>query len=120
MSNRFYTYLYRDPTSDQVVYVGNGIKRRIKSHLRHCFDKKHPKGYYGDFYTYLRSLEESNIAQLIEVILSEVTEEEAFAKEISLIAFYGRKTNGGSLFNRTDGGDGASGFKTYVVNKKEA
>jgi len=38
-------------------------------------------------------------------------EKEAFTKEVELIQLYGRRDlNTGTLFNRTDGGEGASGY----------
>jgi len=47
----------------------------------------------------------------ILVLKEDITEEEAFKHEIYMIAVFGRKDLGtGILHNRTDGGDGASGF----------
>ena len=47
---------------------------------------------------------------LSEVLFDGLTEDQAHAKEIELIAFYGRRINGGCLTNATDGGEGVSGY----------
>ena len=48
----------------------------------------------------------------IKIVLQNLTEEQAFSNEIDYIAWYGRKDNNtGILRNRTDGGEGSSGFR---------
>ena len=39
-----------------------------------------------------------------------LTEEDALALEVTLIKFWGRKSEGGVLYNLTEGGEGASGY----------
>ena len=51
---------------------------------------------------------------MTEILHDGLTEEQAFAKEVELIAFYGRQNFGGCLTNATDGGEGKSG---YLVSK---
>ena len=47
----------------------------------------------------------------VEIVLRDVSESEAYLKEIELIALYGRRDKGlGSLVNLTDGGEGGCGF----------
>jgi hypothetical protein len=54
----------------------------------------------------------------IEIILDDLTWEEAYQKEIEFIALYGRvNLNLGSLVNLTDGGEGAYGRK-YIVTEE--
>ena len=53
------------------------------------------------------------------VLYPAVTEAEAFASEIVMIDLFGRKDLGtGCLHNRTDGGDGTSGY-VYSPEQKE-
>jgi hypothetical protein len=47
----------------------------------------------------------------IVLIAENLTEEDAFWLEIEEIAKYGRRCDGGSLFNLTFGGEGTSGYK---------
>jgi hypothetical protein len=87
---RFYTYAYlrEDRTP---YYIGKGQTRRLYQK-----DGK-PCGVPKD---------RSRIIKLKH----NLTEEEAFKHEIYMIAVYGRKDlRTGILYNRTDGGDGASG-----------
>jgi hypothetical protein len=89
--NRFYTYAYlrEDRTP---YYIGKGQGRRISN--RQKKDMKSPK-------------DKSRIILLKQ----NLTEEEAFRHEIYMIAVFGRKDLGtGILRNRTNGGEGISGF----------
>lgn len=102
---KFYVYVYRDPRptkGNQPVYVGKGTGDRDRSHLWGSHNKP-----LQDFLSHLKRVE-------LEPVFSRVfetdDETEAFAKEIELIAQYGRKNNKtGILFNLTDGGEGAGG-----------
>ena len=89
--NRFYTYAYlrEDRTP---YYIGKGQGRRISN--RQKKDMKSPK-------------DKSRIIFLKQ----NLTEEKAFKHEIYMIAVLGRKDLGtGILRNRTNGGEGMSGF----------
>lgn len=89
--NRFYTYAYlrEDGTP---YYIGKGTGRRIR--CRYKNDIKPPK-------------EESRIIFLKK----NLTEEQAFKHEKYMIAVFGRKDMGnGILRNRTDGGQGGTGY----------
>jgi hypothetical protein len=90
--NRFYTYAYlrvdRTP-----YYIGKGEGRRLY--------EKHRKG-----------ISVPKDKSRIIFLKQNLTEEEAFKHEIYMIAVFGRKDLGtGILHNRTDGGDGSSGFR---------
>ncbi len=84
-----YAYLREDKTP---YYIGKGKGRRI--YLKGKGEVKPPK-------------DKSRIIFLKQ----NLTEEEAFKHEIYMIAMFGRKDLGtGILHNRTDGGEGNSGF----------
>lgn len=46
-----------------------------------------------------------------EILHDNMSESDAFAKEIELIAVFGRHNLGGCLTNASDGGEGSSGYK---------
>jgi hypothetical protein len=96
--NRFYTYAYlrEDRTP---YYIGKGSGRRINENKgRPC---KKPK-------------DKSRIIFLKQ----NLTEEEAFKHEIYMIAVFGRKDLGtGILYNKTNGGEGPSGYKFSEESK---
>lgn len=46
----------------------------------------------------------------IEIMLDDITVEEAHAKEVYFISLYGKRANGGILANMTDGGEGWPGL----------
>jgi hypothetical protein len=102
----FYVYVYRDPRplkKDQPVYVGKGTGDRDISHWS--------KGSHNKpFQDFISHLKQRGLVALCERVFETEIESEAFAKEIELIALYGRRnTNTGTLFNLTDGGEGGSG-----------
>jgi hypothetical protein len=98
--NRFYTYAYlrEDKTP---YYVGKG---------------KEDRAYYkrkGEVYP---PKDKSRIILLKQ----NLTEEEAFKHEIYMISVFGRKDLGtGILYNRTNGGDGSSGFIHSEESKRK-
>ena len=102
----FYVYVYRDPRplkKDQPVYVGKGTGDRDISHWS--------KGSHNKpFQDFISHLKQRGLVALCERVFETEVEAEAFAKEIELIALYGRRNTGtGTLFNLTDGGEGATG-----------
>ena len=102
----FYVYVYRDPRpskNNQPVYVGKGTGNRDLSHWS--------KGSHNKpFQDFISHLKQRNFVATCERVFETENEQEAFAKEMQLIELYGRRDNKtGALFNRTDGGEGASG-----------
>ena len=102
----FYVYVYRDPRplkKDQPVYVGKGTGDRDISHWS--------KGSHNKpFQDFISHLKQRGLVAPCERVFETEVEAEAFAKEIELIALYGRRNTGtGTLFNLTDGGEGATG-----------
>lgn len=55
----------------------------------------------------------------VEIILDGISWEEANVKEVEYISLYGRKTNGGTLCNLTDGGGGSLGLIVSVETRKK-
>ena len=87
--NRFYVYAFlrEDGTP---YYIGKGTSNRAWKKRR------------------FRPSDDSRIS----ILKGSLTETEAFSEEIRLIQFHGRKDLGtGILRNRTDGGEGISGYK---------
>ena len=103
---QFYVYVYLDPRPlklNQPVYVGKGTGDRDLSHWSRGSHNKPLQ----DFLSHLRG---RNMTARVERVFETDDEQEAFAKEMQLIELYGRRDlNTGTLFNRTDGGEGPSG-----------
>ena len=92
-----YAYLREDGTP---YYIGKGEKDRI--YKKGKGEVKPPR-------------DESRIIFLKQ----KLTEQEAFSHEIYMIALYGRKDSGtGILRNKTNGGDGISGYKHTPETRK--
>ena len=93
-----YAYLREDRTP---YYIGKGQGNRAYRRNKKCI--KPPK-------------DKSRIIYLKQ----NLTEEEAFKHEIYMIDVLGRKDNGtGILHNRTDGGEGTSGFIHSEESKRK-
>lgn len=99
MSNDFYVYVWKRPCGTP-FYVGKGKRYRDTTE----------QGRNPIFRNIVAKIRASGEEPVVERIFDGVTENEAFAHEIALVAKYGRKNNGtGVLANLTDGGDGANG-----------
>lgn len=113
--NKFYVYIYFDPRKNgnftydslsfphEPFYVGKGKGKRLYVHLSQDKYNLHKlnkiKGIKRDL----------GIDPIIEIYENNLTEEEAFTKEILLIKTIGRRDlNLGPLLNATNGGDGVS------------
>ena len=100
----FYVYGYYEPGCSDPFYIGKGSGRRWMDHLL----SKNLK-LDSFFYRKLRKMVESGVYPWIKKIKENLTEDEAFELEISLILKYGRRDlDTGCLCNLTDGGDGYS------------
>ena len=103
----FYVYVYYDPRPlklNQPVYVGKGTGDRDISHWSRGSHNK-------PFQDFISHLKQRGLVATSQRVFETTNEEEAFIKEIELIELYGRRDiKTGTLFNRTDGGEGASGY----------
>jgi hypothetical protein len=102
--NIYYVYMYLDPSrNDLPFYVGEGKGRRDKSHLKNPDGRKNLP-----FYNRLAKMKRLNIIPTVVRIAESLSQDEAFDLEVSLIAKYKRKHEGGPLLNITAGGRGFS------------
>lgn len=113
---KFYVYVYRDPRpskNNQPVYIGKGTGHRDLSHWSRGSHNKPLQ----DFLSHLRG---RGMVASVDRVFETDNEQEAFAKEMQLIALYGRRDlKLGALFNRTDGGEGPSGWVMTEAQKQE-
>ena len=132
LSSIFYTYVYLDPRKSgdyiyqrgieevycfnhELIYTGKGSNDRINDHIKDALNSDTNKL----FYNVIRKIYEAGLEPIRIKILQNVTEEEAFAEEITLISIAGRRDLGkGPLCNLTDGGEGCSGYKHTKETRK--
>lgn len=90
--NKYYVYLHKNPTTNEIFYVGKGCGRRAYIKSRRG---KHYSSYvkkYGN--------------PVVEIVKNNLTSNEAIEMERDLIAKIGRKElGGGTLVNSTNGGE---------------
>lgn len=95
---KHYVYLYRDPDSEEIRYVGKGEGLRAGGPLRKR--SRSGKGTHNeDLLAWVDALERSKRAPVVEYCLFE-SESEALAAEAALISAHWQ---GGRLFNRVRG-----------------
>lgn len=92
------------------IYIGKGIKNRIKRHLTLCKNSK------THFHNKLKLIINEGFEPKYEILKGNLTEEKALNEEIRLIKLIGREKDGGTLTNLTDGGEGQSG----LIHKEES
>lgn len=97
----FCTYLYKDPKANVSPYVGKGVSARPARHF-------HPR---TD--TQLSRMLKKRVREgfsISPVILAAASDDDACEMEMLLIELIGREDLGkGTLFNKTNGGEGAAG-----------
>lgn len=92
--NEYYVYEWYNVDTNEVFYVGKGKKDRYK-HV------KNRNKFFIDYY----NTHNCNVRK----VYVNLTEKQAFEKEIYLISYYKNNTNF-RLTNQTNGGEGMSGF----------
>lgn len=98
MNDYFYVYMYIDPETRKPFYVGKGQRSRAWSFTGHSHNKW--------VVSKINNIKSKGFKSKDFVVLlgENLTEEEAFKHEIDLINKYGKKLNGGMLFNVNNGG----------------
>lgn len=111
----FYVYMMlrepEAPYNGTPFYVGKGRGRRSRHHLKSCAQDGSPKA------NIIRRIHAKEQKVRIVHLADGLTEAEAFALEMETIARIGRHPNG-PLRNRTDGGEGAIGWKPSPVQRE--
>lgn len=106
----YYVYVYYHPITNEAVYVGKGTKDRYKSHLYGDDNVHHHNKPFRDWILQLRS---DGLTPIIEQKCFIEVEQDAYNEERRLIRLYGRRDNNtGTLFNKTNGGEGYSNSGT--------
>lgn len=100
----YYVYILRHPDTMDPLYVGKGKRDRVYDHFNSKTKRTHLKNKLA------KVERETTRPVMIEFFAVNVNEQLAFEVEQGLILQYGRRDIGtGTLYNQTDGGDGASG-----------
>lgn len=96
--NNYYVYFHINPLKNEIFYVGKGKGKR-------AFEKGSRRGDYWNRVV-------KKYGYIIDIVEDNLTEQEAFEREMFYIKKIGRKDLGlGTLINMTDGGEGTSGCK---------
>lgn len=110
--NLFYVYVYYHPVSNEPIYVGKGTGDRLYRHLYLAHGgwfKKHTHFMHA----LQKILRDCGEKAKVSIFMDDLTEDQAHALEVELIAKYGRKgiDDGGILYNKCLGGEGRSGYR---------
>ena len=100
----FYVYVADHPATGEPCYVGKGRGKRRNYHNSTALAGKHANKHLTRIIKKYGPLE-------FVIVRSNLSEQEAFETERSLISYFGRANSGnGTLSNQSDGGEGPSGF----------
>ena len=104
MNKDFYVYIWLINSTNEVFYVGKGKGDRCK-HIRNR------NKFFLDMYN-------SHDCHY-EIVYNNLTEQEAFQKEVETIKYYKLNHPNYRLTNQTDGGEGVSGWKPPLTFRKK-
>lgn len=98
----FYVYEHWRPDTDKCFYVGKGKGRR-------AYQLKNRSKNSAHYDRIVAKLARNGFGVDVRIIHHNLSEQEAFRLERELIAYW--RENGDALINKTDGGEGPSGYK---------
>ena len=110
MSNEFYVYSYESPNTGVPFYIGKGKGNR---HIYHLLEakKEHTADKNKHKISKIKKILASGKEPVINIVMGNMTEEDAFELEEFLIQEIGRADIGlGTLTNLSDGGEGGKGI----------
>lgn len=117
LMNNSYVYCWFDAIW-RPVYIGQGRNGRANSHWKYWRPDAKCKTH---FQCWLRKMAREGVKPHVVVLQERLTEKEAMALEVQYIKTIGREDlKTGSLFNHTDGGEGATNLSLEVRQKKSA
>jgi hypothetical protein len=103
-------YLYRHIRLDKNVPFYVGIGKYDDGQFKRAHSVKNRNVYWNNIV--------NSTSYKVQIVLSDLTWEQACEKEIEFIALYKKNTDSGTLCNISDGGNG--GFLSEEVNKKRS
>jgi hypothetical protein len=116
-----FVYVLKDPKTEEIFYVGKGTGYRDKSHIKPS-NWKNPKNTKNPFLYYkIKSLMEKNTPPIIERLYENLTDEQAYEIEHSLIKEHGKRFSGnkrGKLLNISDWKGGPNSGSKNPWSKK--
>jgi hypothetical protein len=83
----YYVYQYIDPRNNLPFYIGKGKGKRYQTHLFETADNTENLKKYA----YIQGLRNKGLMPTIEIVLDNLSEDQAYHLEESLIIKYGRK-----------------------------
>lgn len=114
MKTNFYSYLLKRPNGIP-FYAGKGKGKRCFVHLK-PWHLKHDSNHLK--VNIVEKIRRDGKEPIVEIIKTDLTEDEAFQIETEQIKLYGRIEDGGLLANMSDGGEGQSGYHHTEELKK--
>ena len=111
--NIHYIYQHIRLDTNEIFYIGKGTHRKQNYKYYRAFDKKRRNNIWNSI------VNKTNYK--VEILFTNLSEEECFNIEIKLIAKYGKIYNkSGTLANYTDGGEGQLRFHKNSKKQIEA
>lgn len=110
---KYFVYLHMREDNDEVFYVGIGTQPKNGLQFERAYTSYGRNPTWKGITRYTR--------YYVRIIMEADTREQVEAREVELIAHYGRRDQGtGQLANRTDGGEKVKAPNTRTKRKKNA